>query len=207
MSKKKINTKDRILAKALEMFNEKGIEYVGLRELAAILDIRVSNITYYFPTKDDLVNSLATELNQLNSGVMTEDMGPDLKTFLASMEQVFHHQLQYRCLLLSVVHLVSQNKIISARQKQTQRDRNQVFGSNIHLLTERGFLQFATEEEPGLLAAQLGLFARFWLSEAAISYQSFEGEEQIRYYLKLFALLLKPYATERGRAEIHKFFE
>lgn len=207
MSKKKINTKDKILAKALEMFNEKGIEYVGLRELAAILDIRVSNITYYFPTKDDLVNSLSTELNQLNSGVMTEDMGPDLKTFLANMEKVFHHQLKYRCLLLSVVHLVSQNKIISARHKQTQRDRNQIFNSNIRLLTERGFLQFKKEEESGALIAQLGMFARFWLSEAAISYQQFKGEEQIRYYLQLYALLLKPYATERGREELQKFFE
>ena len=56
MSKSEITTEEKILAKALEMFNERGIEYVGMRELAATLNIRVSNITYYFPTKDDLVN-------------------------------------------------------------------------------------------------------------------------------------------------------
>ena len=53
-----MTTKEKILSKALEMFNDRGIEYVGLRELAAILAMRVSNITYYFPTKDDLVNQL-----------------------------------------------------------------------------------------------------------------------------------------------------
>lgn len=46
-----MKTKERIVSKALELFNEHGIEYVGLRELAAHLGIRVSNITYYFPTK------------------------------------------------------------------------------------------------------------------------------------------------------------
>jgi len=53
MSKSTMDTRKKILDKALEMFNERGIEYVGLRELASILDMRVSNITYYFPTKDD----------------------------------------------------------------------------------------------------------------------------------------------------------
>ena len=48
--------------KALEWFNERGIEYVGLRELASVLNIRVSNISYYFPTKDDLVYALSLEL-------------------------------------------------------------------------------------------------------------------------------------------------
>ncbi len=58
MSKPKLNTREIILDKALKMFNERGIEYVGLRELAGVLGIRVSNITYYFPTKDDLVYQL-----------------------------------------------------------------------------------------------------------------------------------------------------
>ncbi|RYZ50620.1 MAG: TetR/AcrR family transcriptional regulator, partial [Chitinophagaceae bacterium] len=48
VSKPKLNTKDKIRDKALELFNERGIEYVGLRELAALLNIRVGNITYYF---------------------------------------------------------------------------------------------------------------------------------------------------------------
>ncbi len=73
MSKTLIRTKERIVSKALEMFNERGIEYVGLRELASTLDMRVSNITYYFPTKDDLVNHLSLDFSELNSRVMVEN--------------------------------------------------------------------------------------------------------------------------------------
>ena len=54
--KKVSETEERIVTKALEMFNQSGVEYVGMRELAAALDMRVGNVTYYFPTKDDLVN-------------------------------------------------------------------------------------------------------------------------------------------------------
>ena len=64
MSKLKTETRRKIRDKALEMFNERGIEYVGLRELAAILDMRVSNITYYFPTKDDLVYEITMRTNR-----------------------------------------------------------------------------------------------------------------------------------------------
>src|SRR6476660_9287329 len=73
MSKLKTDTRSKIRDKALEMFNERGIEYVGLRELAGILDMRVSNITYYFPTKDDLVYEISMGLNQANSQVMVAD--------------------------------------------------------------------------------------------------------------------------------------
>ncbi len=72
MSKTMMNTRDKILDKALEMFNERGIEYVGLRELASVLGIRVSNITYYFPTKDDLVYELSLELSKLNAAIIVE---------------------------------------------------------------------------------------------------------------------------------------
>ena len=64
-----MKTEDKIVTKALEMFNIRGIEYVGLREISAELGIRVGNITYYFPTKDDLVNRLSLDLNKLNSKV------------------------------------------------------------------------------------------------------------------------------------------
>ena len=49
------------------MFNHKGIDYVGVIELAATLEIIVSNITYYFPKKDDLVKQLSVYLKRLYS--------------------------------------------------------------------------------------------------------------------------------------------
>src|SRR5215218_2536111 len=100
MSKTHMNTRDKIRGKALEMFNERGIEYVGLRELAALLDMRVSNITYYFPTKDDLVYQLSQELGKKNAAIIVEKKGITMRGFLDILHQVFQNHAQFRCLLL-----------------------------------------------------------------------------------------------------------
>jgi AcrR family transcriptional regulator len=42
------DTAKKILHKALELFNERGIEYVGMRELAASFGITIGNVTYNF---------------------------------------------------------------------------------------------------------------------------------------------------------------
>src|SRR5688572_33064557 len=92
MSKLKLNTKQKILDKALELFNERGIEYVGLRELAALLDIRVGNITYYFPTKDDLVYDLSVELSKANSAAMVTTENLTLRHFMEMLHRMYQNQ-------------------------------------------------------------------------------------------------------------------
>ena len=65
-----MDTRKKILDKALEMFNERGIKYVGLREVALFLDIRAINISYYLPAKDDLVYALSLKLGKKNAEVI-----------------------------------------------------------------------------------------------------------------------------------------
>ena len=57
-----MKTRDRILDKALEMLNEKGLENVSTYDIARALDIRQSNITYYFPNKADIINALGKRM-------------------------------------------------------------------------------------------------------------------------------------------------
>jgi AcrR family transcriptional regulator len=100
-----MTTKEKIFTKALELFNNEGVEYVGMRELAAHLNMRVSNITYYYPTKDDLVFAISQGLKEANSKIVVENDNITLLAFLNMLKQVFHNHVKYRCLLLSFVHL------------------------------------------------------------------------------------------------------
>lgn len=76
-----------------------------MKELATILEMRVSNITYYFPTKDDLVNRLSLNLNKLNSQIVVDDRELTIETFLGMFQSVFRNYIKFRCLCLSFVHL------------------------------------------------------------------------------------------------------
>lgn len=200
-----MNTRDKILDKALEMFNEQGIEYVGLRELAGVLDMRVSNITYYFPTKDDLVYQLSQQLAKTNATVIVERENMTMSAFLIMLHKVFQNHVHFRCLLLSFVHLMEQNKLISAAYKKTQSLRNATIKSNIEVLTASGYLNIKDEAEMDFLVSTIALISRFWISEAAISFRQLSSENQIRHYLTLITKLMLPYATAKAKKEIRDF--
>jgi AcrR family transcriptional regulator len=202
-----MDTRKKILDKALELFNERGIEYVGLRELATILGIRVSNITYYFSTKDDLVYALSLELSKKNAEVIVERANLEMSAFLQMLHQVFQNHVKFRCLLLSVVHLMKQNKHLSAVYKNTQKVRNQAIYSNLQALERSGYLMPKDETEMEFLVSGISLISRFWISEAAVSFNGLSTEEQIRHYLLLISKLLTPYCTAKAKKEIDIFLE
>ncbi len=207
MSKLKVNTEEKIVSKALEMFNEQGIEYVGMRELAGILEMRVSNITYYFPTKDDLVNRLSLDLRKLNSQTIIEHTHLTLETFLNTYQTVFRNQIQYRCLLLSFVHLMKQNKKMALRYKKTERNRYDTLRSNIKTLEKSGYLKIDSEKEVEYLVHTIALIARFWISEATVSYNHLTPEKQISRYITIIGRLLMPFVTIKEKKNLIKFLK
>ncbi len=205
MSKSIMNTREKILDKALEMFNERGIEYVGLRELASVLNIRVSNITYYFPTKDDLVYQLSLELSKANAEVIVEKDSLTMIAFFEMLHQVFQNHVRFRCLLLSVVHLMKQNKHLAAAYKETQNVRNATIKSNLQILAQSGYLKIEEETDKEYLVSSISLISRFWISEAAISFRDLSEAKQINHYLSLITKLIMPYSTAKAKNDIQIF--
>lgn len=199
---KKIKTRERILSKALEMFNQRGIEYVGLRELARELNIRVGNITYYFPAKDDLVNGLSLELRDLNAAVFYADKNITPAGFITMISEVFGHHIRYRCLLLSFVHLIEQNSSMADRYKSTEQSRNQTLQKNISYLGKNGYLHLENEEEERFLVSNLALIIRFWVSESQISYKHWTETERIQHYRELILRLLLAHARVESKSQI-----
>lgn len=197
--------KEKILEQAVALFNEKGIEYVGMRELAAALGVKLGNITYYFPTKEDLIRQVAVQLSERNAGVMRPDGDITLQSFLEMLRRQFRNQVQYRCLLLSFVHLIRNYESMAERYGQIETARRSAVRENIGFLIANKQLKALQAEERAFLDAQLALNARFWISEAAVSYRGLDPEAQIGHYLRLIARLLMPYATAKGRQDLEAF--
>ena len=202
-----MKTKDTILQKALEMFNEKGIEYTGVRELAGLLDMRVSNISYYFPSKDDLVAELAVELRALNNTLAEKPINT-LKDYLEMNLQRQRHQYAYRCLFLSFVHLITQNPILARNYKQTEKQRMAEARGYIITLIENGYLhETQATENIDILVGHLSLISRFWLSEARVTFPGEKPEVVINRYNLLLCDVLERYATAKGKRDIKIYVE
>ena len=60
----KIDTKTKIVLKAVELFNEKGFSNVSFLKIAQSLSLSPGNVTYHFPKKDDLMNAVYLHFQQ-----------------------------------------------------------------------------------------------------------------------------------------------
>jgi AcrR family transcriptional regulator len=202
-----INSRGKIIDKALELFNEKGVEYVGMRELATALGMRIGNITYYFPTKDHLVFSLSEQYSASNSVIHESHPVATLYDFLKKSELLYGNGLRYRSLVLSMVHLMEQNPMIAQQYEEVKERRRKGLEQNMKTLLKNKYLSPRTADPLWFLVSANSLINRFWMSEAALSGKRHTVENQMNRYLKLLALLFKPYATNKGVKDIRLFLK
>ena len=193
---------ERIVAKALEMFNQKGIEYVGMRELAAALDTKLGNITYYFPTKEDLIIRIATDLSTLNSSILQADSSITLTSYMDLTRKHFEYQFQYRCLFLSFVHLVLHYEHMAERYKKVEEQRKKTAMTNIENLIKNNYLKQLSPGDLAFLRSAISFISRFWISEAAISHSKLKPADQIQHYINLIENILLPYCTAKGKSQL-----
>lgn len=197
--------KEQILDKALELFNENGIEYVGMRELAAELGMRIGNITYYYPTKDDLVFAISQAYSESNTEIHNTFPVSGIYDFISKSEKIFQNGVRYRCLMLSMVHIMERNELVAENYKKVAQTRVSSMAYTMKRLEEEKYISATDNDVEWFLVAINSLISRFWFSEAALTTKRNKLDSRISHYLKMQALLLKPYATKKGLKDIERF--
>lgn len=201
--------RERILQRALELFNERGIEYVGVRELARDLGIQAGNISYHFPTKDDLVLAIGLQLRELNDATIRLPDELSLIGFLEMLEQAFRNHHRFRCLFLSLPKLLIQNDEMAAAYVGTREvARRQVIEGYLKELGESGLLRLElTDHERRRITSFCALVARGWIGDAWVSFPDATPEWQMDHYLHLVVDHLHGFATPRGRTQLARYRE
>lgn len=206
MTKKNLTTREMILAKALQMFNDRGIEYVGIRELAGELDVHVGNITYYFPKKESLVEAISHQLRELNDATLPEEEETSLFSMLERLRAVFYNHYKFRCLLLSFVQQFENNPALYKQYQKTEVGRRAALVKYLNTLCKTGELQSNLKKtDIEELVSLFTLVTRFWISESRVSYRDKSLDWLIKHYLQLLLNVLEPIATAKGRKGIAQF--
>jgi len=94
---------------------------------------------------------------------------------------------------------------MSGRYKKTQRDRNATLRSNLKTLVKSGYLKINDEKEIEYLVSTIALIARFWISEAAVSFRHLKPEEQIGHYVSMIGRLLLHFLSANGKKQLQKY--
>ncbi len=205
MSKEKIPTKEKIVAKALEMYNAYGIEYAGVRELAKELDMKGGNITYYFPTKNDLIRELTDRLSQSNAAIFSQKAEPGIYNFLDKHRRIYYNQYEYRALFVSLPLMLKQDDEFATRYANRQVERKKTLYNELKALFLAGYFNTAKSADLDTVLHAITTINRFWISEATVDGLIDNRQTAVNTYLEQLAGLLHMIATEKGKEEITRF--
>jgi AcrR family transcriptional regulator len=200
-------TRERIFQLALEYFNRNGIEYVGIRELARELGLSPGNVSYYFPSKDDLVIEITKRLSEANTQLFQEiESDLTLTSFIELFNRASHNHYSYRCIFTSFVHIMKHYPAIGNGYLEIQRVRRATLAKDLQALSKFGYLKKdLSKTEINHLVLMISHLARFWVQEAEVLLAAQPIESSIGHYTGLIAGTLHPYATAKGRQQLEPF--
>lgn len=203
MSENRQETRQRILDRARVLFNARGIDNVGVRDLARDLEMSPGNLSYWFTRKEDLVRALLVELRERNDARPSPSRVETVPALLEAFRTALLAQLDYRCLTESIVHVARTWPELGEVYRETELRRRAELAATVRGLAARGALVgLAEDADLDRLVGTWSLVARFWLSERGISHPGLRDEAAVAHYLALVAHSLLPYLPADGRGEL-----
>lgn len=194
-------TRERILAAALQLFNHEGIERVSTRQIATAAGLSQGNLCYHFPAKEQIVEALYQQLWQAFDQLLSATAGkmPELAQQPMATYQLLATQYRYRFLMLNFVQVMRSHPEIRSHFQAAVPRRQAQFAALFAHYTAQGWM--VPEPAAGVyqrLVMQCYILGDFWMAEAEIL---FSGSQQacLLHYTELLCGMFWPYLTAEGR--------
>ena len=138
----KISTRQRVLDKSAELFNNFGIEAVSIGQISDALQISTGNLTYHFKKKADLVTAHIAALEQF---LLTEVDGFPMisnpKNFSEAYVNLLGLTLNYRFLFVGSTYILQNDLVEAARYQQLIEVTKKTFVRQSKRLITEGFMK------------------------------------------------------------------
>lgn len=178
---------------------------VSTHEIAKKLGIRQSNITYYFPSRTEMLSALfirmVEEVNQPVEGIEPENFS--FSTFYHSLDKIMQVHERYRYLLMNYGTLITANPELNTYLLSVLETRYREFEGVLSLLKNNGFI---TGEElflqRGPVMLMLNMIIVYWVQEAAIYHKEKTDAEKRKHFLVLFFQIFIPHLSKKGRENL-----
>ena len=203
-----MDTRERLIDRAKELFNEQGLEAVGVRDLARDLDLSPGNVSYYFARKEHLIEELMAELARENAdNVAALASAGSLSCLLDRYRAVFTTQYDYRFLARSVVHIVETYPAVGSRYSSVDSSRRRGLAEAFERLVGTDLQPDTTSTSISAIVGTCTLIARFWLSEMRLSFQGLERDAVIDHYVAIIAHSTWSAATPEARMTLQPYLD
>ncbi|SFM91124.1 transcriptional regulator, TetR family [Chitinophaga sp. YR627] len=193
-----MDTKEKILAAALKLYNSKGIN-TTTRHIAASMSISAGNLHYHYKHTDDIIRTLYEKLEAEFDGLMgnvQEEGEMSLATLNRSFGQSFQVLYKYRFIFLHFVEIGTRVPDIRNAYHQLVKRREAEFKALFYQLAAAGvFRKDIPDEIWSALVTQIFIVNDYWLSMNEMT-DRLKGKEAAAAYQQLVNALLYPYLAK-----------
>jgi AcrR family transcriptional regulator len=197
-----MKTKERILIKALALFNKQGLKEVTLRQIASSLEMSQGNLNYHFRTKSEIVSQLYfmlvdkmdREINQISGDK------PILSLLYKSAKVSMNILYQYRFITRDLYHVLGNDEALKKHYLHLQQTRKQQYKLLFKNLTHQGLMrEEELEDEFDRLYERMNILGDNWINAA--DFFSIEDTSKVDYYHALLFEVIYPYLTQPGKKQ------
>jgi AcrR family transcriptional regulator len=201
-----MKTKERILFKALDLFNDKGVKDVTLRQIASSLEMSQGNLNYHFRKKSELVSHLYFKLvEEMDHELNKTTRDKPILSFLSESALISMNILyQYRFITRDLYHILGSDETLKTHYLQLQEMRKQQYLLLFQNLMKEGLMrEEELEGELERLYERMNILGDNWINAADFFRK--DSEYKISYYHSLLFEVIYPYLTKKGKEQYLKF--
>lgn len=197
-----MKTKERILYKALDLFNEKGVKEVTLRQIAHALKMSQGNLNYHFKHKGDIISALYFKLvDEMNADMEKMQKELPILSFLYRSSYVSMSTLfRYKFLMMDLYSVLNSDETLKRHYLELQSIREQQYLVLFQAMSEQGLIR--KEElvgEYARLHKRMNILGDNWINASLFFLD--EKISAVDYYHPLLFEVIYPYLTKKGKEQ------
>ena len=197
------STREKIFKCAIDLFNDKGVSHVTLRDIAERVGISIGNLAYHFKNKDFIIaeafDRMEDEKMNILSGVQQI---PSFENINNQVEPLLNISKKYRFFFLDTVQILKSFPAIKHKHQAYVENSIRYVKAVLDYSVGSGNMRPEPEDDKGLywrVATTAWMHLYFWPAEVAIRGKNDPDLGEVK---KMMWGVIKPYLTEKG---LHNF--
>lgn len=194
-----MNTRDRILATALRLFNESGTAPVSTNHIADALGISPGNLYYHFRNKEEIIRALfEQQFARWDADyAFPNDRLPNLEDLQQLVRATFITAWEYRFMYRELIALLRRDAQLHQRWVEIRARGFTGFRELFDFFVAAGVLR--APDDPAVvtrLAELVWLISEFWLASVEVSGEAVDAAQMERGVM-LMLQVLAPFIVDQ----------
>ena len=190
-----MNTREKILDKALDHFNQSGTAEISTNHIAEAAGVSPGNLYYYFRNKREIIHELFQRLYAKweTELTLTQDRKPVLNDLVKLIETNYRIIWQYRFIYREMVVLLRQDAELRVGFIDVRQRGYKGFQQLFHAFSDAGVVNFPKDPQTVHELQEIcWLISEFWIANLEINGRSVD-ETEMQNGVKLMLRVLQPY--------------